>query len=329
MGKHEIYLAGGCFWGTQAYLQKLPGILMTEVGYANSNADSPSYEQVCSGATDAVETVRVLFDDDRMPLALLLRGFFRTIDPTTKNRQGNDRGTQYRSGIYWTDPADAATVQAALAELQTQYAKPLVVEAMPLRNFFGAEAYHQDYLQKNPFGYCHVNLADADDFLKEHALDLEIASHDYEKPSDQDLQEKLSSLEYDVTQHAATERPFTHPYDHDFRPGIYVDIVTGEPLFTSADKFDSGCGWPAFSKPIAPSVVTEHVDDSLWQRRIEVRSRAGDSHLGHVFPDGPVESGGLRYCINGASLRFVPLDSMDAEGYGYLKPLVEANSGSR
>ena len=216
-----------------------------------------------------------------------------------------------------------------MAELQTQYAKPLVVEAMPLRNFFGAEAYHQDYLQKNPFGYCHVNLADADDFLKEHALDLEIASHDYEKPSDQDLQEKLSSLEYDVTQHAATERPFTHPYDHDFRPGIYVDIVTGEPLFTSADKFDSGCGWPAFSKPIAPSVVTEHVDDSLWQRRIEVRSRAGDSHLGHVFPDGPVESGGLRYCINGASLRFVPLDSMDAEGYGYLKPLIEANSGSR
>lgn len=320
---HEIYLAGGCFWGTEAYLQKLPGILMTQVGYANSTVENPSYEQVCSGQTDAAETVKVLFDDDRLPLTLLLEAYFRTINPTTRNRQGNDWGTQYRTGVYWVDPSDREIVLSALSHLQAAYQRPVVVEAEELKNFYPAEDYHQDYLVKNPRGYCHVNLHDADDFLREHEVDFQIAQHDYVKPSPERLRESLSPLAYDVTQNAATEHPYTHPYDKSFERGIYVDVVTGEPLFVSADKFDSGCGWPAFSKPIADSVVTEHVDDSLWQRRIEVRSRAGDSHLGHVFPDGPADRGGLRYCINGAALRFVPLAAMDDEGYGYLKPLVE------
>ena len=157
------------------------------------------------------------------------------------------------------------------------------------------------------------------------AQDIEqaIAKENYEKPSDEDLRQNLGVLSYRVTQESATEPPFTHPYDHEFSPGIYVDIVSGEPLFSSSDKFDSGCGWPAFSKPIIPSVVTEHADNSHFMHRIEVRSNGAGSHLGHVFTDGPQESGGLRYCINGASLRFIPKDDMEAEGYGYLLPLVE------
>ncbi|RSX55593.1 peptide methionine sulfoxide reductase MsrB [Bifidobacterium dolichotidis] len=310
MNTRSIVLAGGCFWGTQAYFQRIPGIINTEVGYANSRVESPSYEQVCSGTTGAAEAVKITYDPATITLPLLLKAYARTIDPTTVNRQGNDRGEQYRTGIYWTDESDAATVQQFLASLQEQYNVPLAVEAEPLKNFYSAETYHQDYLLKNPGGYCHVNLQDADRFVAEEM---------YTKPDDQTLREELSPLAYEVTQHAATEHPFSHEYDHEFEPGIYVDVVTGEPLFSSADKFDSGCGWPAFSRPISKSSLTEHKDFSLFNRpRIEVRSHFGDSHLGHVFTDGPRELGGLRYCINGAALRFIPLDRMEAEGYGWL-----------
>ncbi len=319
----EIYLAGGCFWGTEGYLRKLPGIVDTCVGYANTEVENPSYEEVCSGTTHAAETVQVIYNPAIISLALLLEAYFRTIDPTSLNRQGNDRGTQYRTGIYWTDPEDSTTVLEALAKEQTRYAAKLVVEAMPLQNFYPAEDYHQDYLVHNPFGYCHVNLHDATRFIQEHQADFAALKRQFTKPSDEELRQRLSPLEYAVTREAATEPSFSHPYDHEFRPGIYVDIVTGEPLFSSSDKFNSGCGWPAFSKPIDPEVVTEHDDRSYGMNRIEVRSRSGQSHLGHVFNDGPQELGGLRYCINGASLRFIPLESMDAEGYGYLKPLVK------
>ncbi len=322
MDEREIYLAGGCFWGTEAYVRKLPGILRTEVGYANSLIENPTYEQVCSGETHAAETVKVSYEDSVITLPLLLEAYFRTIDPTSVNRQGNDRGTQYRTGIYWTDEADRPVVEAALLKLRSQVGRPLAIEAKPLENFYPAEEYHQDYLASNPFGYCHVNLKDADNFIAEHRLDFAIAARGYERPDDETLRKHLSPEEYEVTQHAATERPFTHPYDHTFERGIYVDVVTGEPLFSSKDKFDSGCGWPSFSKPVAESVVTEHADNSLLMQRTEVRSSAGDSHLGHVFDDGPVETGGLRYCINGSALRFVPYDQMDEEGLGYVKPYV-------
>lgn len=377
----RICLAGGCFWGTEAYLRKLPGVLSTQVGYANSRVADPSYELVCSGATDAVEAVMVEYDPAVLPLPLLLEAFFRTIDPTSVNRQGNDRGTQYRSGIYWipdegegpprsdaagsanveaqSDPDDLAAIKRAVAKVQAQHSAPVATEVMPLAGFAPAEDYHQDYLQKNPSGYCHVNLADADRFVAEHVDEFgdgapstagaadadapgagdgrsgalpqwqrdriadELAKHTYTRPSEAELLADLTRSQYAVTQRSATEPAFSHPYDREFAPGVYVDVVTGEPLFLSSDKYDSGCGWPAFSRPVADAVIEERDDDGIpFMPRTEVRSRAGDSHLGHVFDDGPEELGGLRYCINGNALRFVPKADMRKEGYGWLLPYV-------
>lgn len=338
MTMKEIYLAGGCFWGTQAYLRQLPGITDTEVGYGNATSDHPTYQEVCAGGTHGVECVRVIYDPAVIGLDLLLQAFFRTIDPTTLNRQGNDRGEQYRSGIYWVDPADQSTVLAALEQLQNQTPAPVVVEAQPLDSFWAAEDWHQDYLQKNPFGYCHVNLGDAQKFIEEHRSEFgpgafaegatttrdAIEAQGYAAPGAEVLRKRLSPLAFAVTQEAATEPAWTSDLGDQFQPGIYVDATSGEPLFSSSDKFQSGCGWPAFSRPIDPSVVTEHGDDSLpFMPRTEVRSRAGGAHLGHVFNDGPASRGGLRYCINGAALRFIPKNQMEAEGYDYLLPLVK------
>lgn len=325
----EIYLADGCFWGTEAFLRRLPGVVSCEVGYANGNGtvENPGYRQVCSGQTGHAETVRVAYDPARITLALLLRAYLTTIDPTSVNRQGNDVGTQYRTGIYWSDPADERVVRATLCQLGRELGaaghRRVAVEAAPLAEFWPAEDYHQDYLEKNPGGYCHVDLGGAGRFVAAHAREFAMAARGYARPGDDEIRARLDDLSFEVTQHAATERPFSHPYDASFEPGIYVDRVSGEPLFSSADKFDSGCGWPAFARPIARTALTEHADPSLPGRpRVEVRSGAADSHLGHVFNDGPAELGGLRYCINGAALEFIPLDQMDGRGYGYLKDAV-------
>lgn len=319
MNKREIYLAGGCFWGTEAYLKRLPGILETEVGYANSSLPEPSYEDVCSGGTGAAEAVRVVYDADTITLPLLLNAYMRTIDPFSLNRQGNDRGTQYRTGIYWTDDADREAVISALVQLARRSGKTPRIEAKPLESFYPAEGYHQDYLGMNPTGYCHVNLSDARAFIEEHASDFAIAAQGYEEPTAAEIS-SLPEHVYAVTQEAATDRPHEHPLDREFGRGIYVDVVTGEPLFSSEDKFDAGCGWPSFSKPIAESSIVESVDESIpGMPRVEVRSAAGSSHLGHVFEDGPAELGGERYCINGSALRFIPESEMESQGYGYLK----------
>lgn len=323
MEKREIILAGGCFWGTEAYLKRLPGVLETEVGYANSHVERPTYEEVRTGATNAAEAVRVLYDPAAIPLPLLLEAYLRTIDPTALNRQGNDRGTQYRTGIYWTDVQDEPAVTAALTKAERHVGRPVRVEAGPLRNFFPAEDYHQDYLDANPSGYCHVDLADAERFVREHQADFAIAAQGYRKPDDAALEETLDPQAFAVTQRSATDRAFAHPYDQLFDEGIYVDIVTGEPLFSSQDKFDAGCGWPAFARPIAESSVAEAPDASIpGMPRTEVRSATGQSHLGHVFDDGPAQLGGQRYCINGSALRFIPKARMEEEGYAYLLPLL-------
>ncbi len=345
---HTIYLAGGCFWGLEAFLKQLPGVRHTEVGYANGSTENPTYEEVCHLGTGHAETVKVVYDPRVIPTDMLLRGFFSVIDPTAVNRQGNDVGTQYRNGIYWVDPADEAVVETVLAEVQASYSRPLATEAGPLRNFYPAEGYHQDYLDKNPGGYCHIRPGAARAFIEQSGLvegrpyrstdpDNEgpapdvhqtplskaIADRGYVAYPDERLHSELSPEQYRVVRQSATERPFSSPYEREFEPGIYVDVTSGEPLFASADKFDAGCGWPSFSRPIAPDVVSERVDLSHGMVRTEVRSRAGDAHLGHVFDDGPRERGGQRYCINGAALRFVPRERMEEEGYGYLLPFVK------
>jgi peptide methionine sulfoxide reductase msrA/msrB len=288
-----IYLAGGCFWGVEKYIHAIPGVLATCVGYANSTTPTPTYEQVCTGTTRAVEAVKVEFDEQVLDLRDLLWLFFEIIDPLSYNRQGNDVGTQYRTGIYYVDGADAAIAQEALAQLQQHYPeRTIAVECAPLASFTMAEDYHQNYLEKNPSGYCHIDPAKYQNI--EQRLQRAAAIR------------KLDPLAYAVTQQNATEPPFDNAYDDNFEPGVYVDVITGEPLFSSADKFDSGCGWPAFTRPISPELVEKRSDTSFGRQRTEVRSSSSDSHLGHVFTDGPADRGGLRYCINSAALRFIP-----------------------
>lgn len=323
----EIYFAGGCFWGTEHFLKQIKGVEKTEVGYANGNIPNPSYEQVCSGNTNFAETVKVVYNPQEVGLPLLIDLYFKTIDPTSINRQGNDRGSQYRTGIYYTDKEYLPVIQSTVQALAKNYSKPLAVEVKPLSNFYKAEEYHQDYLDKHPGGYCHINPALFD--LAKKANTTKVATNPapgkkpaYKKPDDATLRSTLTNEQYAVTQKNATEPAFRNEYWNEKRPGIYVDITTGEPLFVSTDKFDSGCGWPSFTKPIEKSAIKETIDTSYGMRRVEVRSKTGDAHLGHVFTDGPVDKGGLRYCINSASLRFIPIDKMREEGYEeYLKLL--------
>lgn len=315
----EIYFAGGCFWGTEHFLKQIRGVENTQVGYANSNVANPSYEQVCSGKTNAAETVKVVYDPKTVDLNLLLDLYFKTIDPTSLNQQGNDRGTQYRTGIYYVDKEDLPVIKQAIQLLSAQYKTPIVLEVKPLTNFYPAETYHQDYLDKNPGGYCHINPALFEMARKANAPKAKT----YQKADDATLRKELSAEQYAVTQKNATEPAFHNKYWNEHRPGIYVDITTGEPLFVSTDKFDSGCGWPSFSQPIQKDLIAEKKDTSHGMIRTEVRSKTGDAHLGHVFTDGPKEKGGLRYCINSASLRFIPKDKMKEEGYGEYLPLVK------
>lgn len=318
----EIYFAGGCFWGTEHFLKQIRGVEGTQVGYANGNIENPTYEQVSESNTGFAETVKVAYDPQVVGLDLLIDLFFKTIDPTSLNKQGNDRGTQYRTGIFYTDPANRTVIEADVKALAKGYSKPLVVEIKPLTNFYPAENYHQDYLDKNPGGYCHINPALFEWAKKANAAPKAAAKKAYQKPDDATLKAKLTTEQYAVTQKNATEPAFNNAYWDEKRAGIYVDVTTGEPLFISTDKFDSGCGWPSFSKPIEPALVEEKKDTSHGMDRVEVRSQTGNAHLGHLFEDGPKEKGGLRYCINSASLRFVPQDQMQAEGYGdYLQLL--------
>ncbi|WEV75835.1 peptide-methionine (S)-S-oxide reductase MsrA [Bifidobacterium sp. ESL0800] len=304
------YFAGGCFWGVERYFQGVDGVTDTQVGYAQSRKENPSYEEVCSGATDAAETVRVTYDPKRVTLRTLTLLFLDVIDPFSVDRQGNDTGRQYRTAMFYLDEVQKAIYDKALQQLAAREGREAAVIVEPLRNFYPAEGYHQDYLDKNPGGYCHISVAKLMNVGKRQRYIESIW--------------RLDPEQYAVTQEAATERPFANKYDQNFEPGIYVDVVSGEPLFLSTDKFDAGCGWPAFSKPIDGSSLTEHRDTRLPGRpRIEIRTADTQIHLGHVFDDGPRDRGGLRYCMNSASLRFVPREKMEAQGYGKYLPLLD------
>ncbi len=311
-----IYLAGGCFWGTAHLFSLVSGVESTVAGYANSDVVNPTYQQVCTGETHAAETVKVDYDDNKIGLTDLITLYFKSIDPLSLNRQGNDIGTQYRTGIYYSDPADKEVVEALFATLQRRYKEPIAIEMGPIKNFYPAEEYHQDYLYKNPGGYCHVNPA-----LFKEAKTLGKRAEKVSE-SREELRKRLTPLQWEVTQNCATERPYTNEYDNEFRRGIYVDIIDGTPLFISSRKYNSGCGWPAFTRPIDDSQIIESTDTSYGRIRTEVKSASSGAHLGHVFNDGPTEKGGLRYCINSASLRFIPLEKMEEEGYGAYIPLI-------
>lgn len=311
----KIYLAGGCFWGVEEYMQRIYGVYDAVSGYANGKVNNPTYKTVSSGKSGYAETVEVTYDSKKIKLEDLLNHYFKIIDPTSLNKQGNDRGSQYRTGIYYVDDSDKEVIDKVMNFQAKKYSEKIVVENMKLKNFTVAEDYHQDYLRKNPNGYCHIDLSKASEVVIDPAK--------YPKPSDDDLKRKLTDIQYRVTQKNETESSFSNEYWDNKEKGIYVDVATGEPLFASSDKFDSGCGWPSFSKPIAKDVVTYREDKSYNMNRTEVRSRSGDSHLGHVFNDGPKELGGLRFCINSASIKFIPLKDMEDRGYGYLKHLVK------
>ena len=309
-----VFLAGGCFWGVQKFFDQFAAVVYTETGYANGPDDAPAYEDVCAGSGHA-ETVMVVYDAVRMPLARLLEYYFMIIDPLSENRQGNDTGIQYRTGIYYTEEAQLPEILAVYEAEERKAGAQLAVELEPIRNFFAAEEYHQKYLVKNPEGYCHIPVSLFSLAGQEGG--------DAAAETPEELRARIGDLSYEVTRNGATEQAFSGVYDRFFEKGLYVDVVSGQPLFTSMDKYDSGCGWPAFTKPVSENAVSESADTSHGMLRTEVRSSGADSHLGHVFHDGPRESGGLRYCINSAALRFVPYDELEVQGYAEYKALFQ------
>lgn len=309
----KIYLAGGCFWGVEEYFSRIPGVVDTVSGYANGADGKTTYHEIAK--TGHAETVEVSYDKNRVSLEELLLRYFHIIDPYSVNQQGNDRGTQYRTGIYFTNPEQEKIVRKVVKNREeAQGGAPFAVEVEGLKNFIKAEDYHQDYLANNPGGYCHINVADAT-----RSLD----GKEYKAPSREEIRSKLTDEQYKVSQEKGTEYPGTGEYDKFNEEGIYVDVVTGQPLFSSRDKYDAGCGWPSFTRPITSDAIRYLNDSSHGMQRVEVESRDADTHLGHVFDDGPQEAGGLRYCINAASLRFIPYDKLDDEGYGIYKVFVK------
>lgn len=294
----------------------MAGVVETSVGYANGRTEKPTYYDIPK--TGHAETVYIRYDSERIGLSELLGYYFNIIDPTLKNRQGNDIGEQYRTGIYYTQEEDKEVIEKAIEKERKKYSKPIVTEVARLEHYYPAEEYHQDYLKKNPKGYCHIDFST----LPRPSTEVNVSGN-YSRPPKNHLMESLSELQYKVTQENATEPPFANEYWDNHKKGIYVDIVTGQPLFISSDKYDSGCGWPSFTRPIDENVIEEKADRSHFMLRTEVRSKLGDSHLGHVFEDGPRDKGGLRYCINSASLKFIPIEEMEEKGYGSFIGLIK------
>ena len=307
----KAIFAGGCFWCMVKPFDSYDGVRKVTVGYTGGHVKNPTYEEVCSKETGHYEAVEILYDEEIINYVELVEAFFMSIDPTDAGGQFNDRGRSYETAIFYLDDKQKQIAEEFKNTLEKSgiFNKPIVVKILKAEIFYEAEDYHQDYYKKNPFRYkMYYSGSGRKDFIEKTWKENKI--------NKEELRLKLSPLQYKVTQENGTEPPFNNEYNDNYEEGIYVDIVTGKPLFSSKDKFNSGCGWPAFSKPINKGYIKEETDFSHGMFRIEVRSSVGDSHLGHVFTDGPKELGGLRYCINSASLKFIPKDKMMDLGYG-------------
>ena len=341
-------VAGGCFWCVEAGYEKIPGVVEAVSGYAGGDSANPTYRSVSSGGTGHTEAVQVYYDPQQITYEGLLQGLWRMMDPTDDQGQFVDRGTQYRPAIFYHSAEEKQKAEAAKKTLQESgvYDNPVVIEIVPAGTFYPAEDYHQDYYKKNPVRYkLYTFNSGRYQFIesvygKDYELDFSqfkpvanshaateqkkeqpsgmkkgFSPEAFVKPQQDELKKLLSSIQYNVTQEDGTERPFNNAYWDNKEPGIYVDVVSGEPLFSSRDQYKSGTGWPSFTRPLDPAMVKEHEDRAFFMTRVEIRSRYADSHLGHVFDDGPAPTG-KRYCMNSASMRFIPLAQMAEAGYG-------------
>ncbi len=338
--------AGGCFWCVESTFSKLKGVISVTSGYIGGSDKDANYDRVSMGTTGHYEAIEISYNPKLISYAELLETYFREVDASDNDGQFADRGQQYKPAIFFHDEIQKDLALKAVAQINDKkvFDKPVDLEIKQVTEFYPAEEYHQDYYKKNPVHYSAYRIGSGRQgfvdqmkkkfvkplfILEEEVETLDVSelneqeTDNFKKPSKQELLKTLDDIQYHVTQDCGTEPAFKNKYWNNKEPGIYVDIVTGEPLFSSIAKFDSGSGWPSFTEPLAKENVVEHADNNFGMRRVEVKSKHGDSHLGHVFEDGPKEKGGLRYCINSASLRFIPVADLEKEGYGLYSKLFD------